>query len=103
MSNNPVDSIVLGGIDQFLPQRQTEKEFLNAVDHAVREAIDKKDVASLGKIGTSCTKSSCVCNASRNPIKPARVRPVFSTNGLAGGNAAFTSPQWGMNSLVVGM
>lgn len=53
MSNNPVDSIVLGGIDQFIPQRQTEKEFLHAVDNAVREAIDKKDVASLGRIGAS--------------------------------------------------
>lgn len=53
MSNNPVDSIVLGGIDQFLPQRQTEKEFLRAVDAAVRDAISNKDVVALGKIGTS--------------------------------------------------
>ena len=53
MSNNPVDAIVLSGISQFLPQRQTEKEFLLRVDEQVREAITQKDIRVLGEIGKS--------------------------------------------------
>jgi len=53
MSNNPVDAMVLGGVDQFLPQRQMEKEFLLRVDEQVREAITQKDVRVLGEIGKS--------------------------------------------------
>lgn len=51
--NNPVDAMVLGGIDQFLPTRQTEKEFLNRVDERVREAIESKDVRTIESIGKS--------------------------------------------------
>lgn len=50
---NPVDAIVLGGIDQFLPTRQTEKEFLSRVDEQVREAIENKDVRTIEGIGRS--------------------------------------------------
>ncbi len=53
MSSNPVDAMVLGGVDQFLPQRQMEKEFLVRVDEQVREAITQKDVRVLGEIGKS--------------------------------------------------
>ncbi len=53
MSSNPVDAIVLSGISQFLPQRQTEKDFLLRVDEQVREAITQKDVRVLGEIGKS--------------------------------------------------
>lgn len=53
MTNNTVDALVLGNIDQFLPQRQTEKEFLFSVDAMVRDAIASKDVSALGKIGAS--------------------------------------------------
>lgn len=49
--SNPVDNLALSGIDQFLPQRQTEKEFLNQVDEQVREAITNKDVRGLEGIG----------------------------------------------------
>lgn len=50
---NPVDAMVLGNIDQFLPTRQTEKEFLVRVDDRVREAIEAKDVRAIGGIGKS--------------------------------------------------
>lgn len=54
MSNpNPVDAIVLGGIDQFLPTRPADKQFLNAVNEKVREAIANKDVREIGNIGKS--------------------------------------------------
>lgn len=53
MSSNPVDSLVLGGVDQFLPARQAEKQFLTAVNDKVREAIGEKDVRSLSSIGKS--------------------------------------------------
>ena len=53
MNSNPVDSLVLGGIDQFLPARQAEKQFLVAVNDKVREAIEEKDVRSLSSIGKS--------------------------------------------------
>jgi len=55
MSNNsnPVDAIVLGGIDQFLPTRPADKQFLSAVNEKVREAIANKDVMEIGNIGKS--------------------------------------------------
>lgn len=53
MSSNPVDSLVLGGIDAFLPTRPAEKEFMEAVNYKVREAIENKDVRSIVNIGKS--------------------------------------------------
>lgn len=50
-NNNPVDAIVLGGIDQFLPHGSTEKSILKSVHSKVEEAIEAQDIVSLGRIG----------------------------------------------------
>lgn len=50
-NNNPVDAIVLGGIDSFMPHGQTEKHILKDVKSKVEEAIANQDVNGLGKIG----------------------------------------------------
>jgi len=51
--NESVDGIVLGGIDQFLPQRPMEKQFLTSVNELVRDAISNKDIKGLERIGAS--------------------------------------------------
>ena len=50
-NNNPVDAIVLSGIDQFLPHGQTEKSILKNIHDTVSDAIANQDVVALGKIG----------------------------------------------------
>lgn len=50
-NNNPVDAIVLGGIDSFMPHGSTEKSILKSVHSKVEEAIQNQDVTALGKIG----------------------------------------------------
>lgn len=53
MNNTPVDTIVLGGIDSFLPTRNADKQFLVAVNDKVREAISNQDVREIENIGKS--------------------------------------------------
>lgn len=50
-NNSPVDAIVLGGIDQFMPHGSTEKSILKSVHSKVEEAIQSQDVIALGRIG----------------------------------------------------
>lgn len=50
-NNSPVDAIVLGGIDQFMPHGQSEKKILKDVADTVSSAIANKDVRALEKIG----------------------------------------------------
>lgn len=50
-NNNPVDAIVLGGIDAFMPHGGTEKSILKSIHSKVNEAIQNQDVSALGKIG----------------------------------------------------
>lgn len=53
MNNSPVDAIVLGGIDSFLPARGADKQFLRAVNEQVRQAISDGDLHQLESIGKS--------------------------------------------------
>lgn len=50
-NNNPVDAIVLGGIDQFTPHGQTEKSILKSVHSKVEEAIEAQDLKTVTQIG----------------------------------------------------
>ena len=50
-NNNPVDAIVLGGIDSFMPHGQTEKHILKDVKTKVEEAIEAQDLKTVTQIG----------------------------------------------------
>lgn len=50
-NNNPVDAIVIGGIDSFMPHGSTEKSILKSVSSKVTEAIDAQDMVGIGMIG----------------------------------------------------
>lgn len=42
-NNDPVNSIVIGGLDQTLPQKRTEKEWYKRVDEVIELAVAEKN------------------------------------------------------------
>lgn len=50
-NNSPVDTIVLGGIDSFMPHGNTEKSILKSVHSKVEEAIEAQDLKTVTQIG----------------------------------------------------
>lgn len=50
-NNNPVDAIVIGGIDSFMPHGSTEKSILKSIHTKIAEAIEAQDIVGIGKIG----------------------------------------------------
>ena len=40
MTNNPINDVVLSGIDQHLPARQAEKDFFRKVDEIIQQSIE---------------------------------------------------------------